>query len=154
LKNIANKLPQNALDEMMHKIRTVHYQTEKDIAMMYATKVIDEYGSLYPSAINCFQEDLDNCLSHMNFPSGHHKYIRTTTLLERCFEEQKRRTKVIPRFLDETSCLKLIYATLIRVSEKWRRIRMSEYDLIVLKKLKDFYDWQDEDGFISKKVAA
>ena len=49
--------------------------------------------------------------------------------LGRCFEEQKRRTKVIPRFLDESGCLKLIYATLIRVSEKWQRIKMSEYDI-------------------------
>jgi transposase-like protein len=154
LRNIANKLPQNVLDEVMNKIRTVYYQSEKDIAMMYASKVIEEYASLYPSAIKCFQEDLENCLSHIDFPSGHHKFIRTTNLLERCFEEQKRRTKVIPRFLDESSCLKLIYATLIRVSEKWRRIKMSEYDLVLLKKLRDLYNWKDEDGFISKKVAA
>jgi len=154
LRNIANKLPQNALDEVMNKIRTVYYQSEKDIAMLYASKVIEEYASLYPSAIKCFQEDLENCLSHIDFPSGHHKFIRTTNLLERCFEEQKRRTKVIPRFLDESSCLKLIYATLIRVSEKWRRIKMNEYDLLLLKKLRDLYNWKDEDGFISKKVAA
>lgn len=154
LRNISNKLPQNALDEVMHKIRTVYYQTDKEIAMMYATKVIEEYASQYPSAIKCFQEDLDNCLTYMDFPSGHHKYIRTTNLLERCFEEQKRRTKVIPRFLDETSCLKLIYATLIRVSEKWRRIKMSEYELALLKELRSLYKWKDEDGFISKKVAA
>jgi transposase-like protein len=154
LQNISNKLPQNVLEEIMHKIRTVYYQTDKEIAMVYAGKVIKEYASVYPSAIKCFQEDLDNCLVYMDFPSGHHKYIRTTNLLERCFEEQKRRTKVIPRFLDETSCLKLIYATLIRVSEKWRRIKMSEYELILLKELRSLYKWKDEDGFISKEVAA
>ena len=154
LRNISNKLPQNVLEEIMHKIRTVYYQTDKEIAMVYAGKVIKEYASLYPSAIKCFQEDLDNCLVYMDFPSGHHKYIRTTNLLERCFEEQKRRTKVIPRFLDETSCLKLIYATLIRVSDKWRRIKMSEYELALLKELRNLYKWKDEDGFISKEVAA
>jgi transposase-like protein len=154
LRNISNKLPQNVLEEIMHKIRTVYYQTDKEIAMVYAGKVIKEYASLYPSAIKCFQEDLDSCLVYMDFPSGHHKYIRTTNLLERCFEEQKRRTKVIPRFLDETSCLKLIYATLIRVSDKWRRIKMSEYELALLKELRSLYKWNDEDGFISKEVAA
>lgn len=154
LRNIASKLPQYALDEVMPAIRTVYYQQDREIAMMYATKIIEDHASSYPSAIKCFQEDLENCLSHMEFPAGHHKYIRTTNLLERCFEEQKRRTKVIPRFLDEASCLKLIYATLIRVSEKWRKVKMSEYDLALLRKLKDLNNWKDEDGFISKKVAA
>jgi len=62
----------------------------------------------------------------MDFPEGHHKHIRTTNLLERCFVEQKRRTKVIPRFLDKKNCLKLVYATLIRISEKWRRVKMND----------------------------
>jgi len=154
LRNISSKLPQNVLDEIMHKIKTVYYQTDKEISMMYAEKVIREYASLYPSAIKCFEEDLESCLAYMDFPSGHHKYIRTTNLLERCFEEQKRRTKVIPRFLDEISCLKLIYATLIRVSEKWRRIKMSEYELTLLRELRNLYKWEDEDGLISKEVAA
>jgi hypothetical protein len=41
--------------------------------------------------------------------------------------EQRRRTKTIPRFLNEQSCLKLVYATLIRVSERWHRVNMSKY---------------------------
>lgn len=69
--------------------------------------------------------------------------------------EQKRRTKVIPRFLVEKSCLKLVYATLIRVSERWRKVKMSKYDLVLLKNLRKLYGWEeDERGFISKKMAA
>ena len=91
----------------------------------------------------------------MDFPAGHHRYIRTTNLIERCFQEQKRRTKVIPRFLDEKSCLKLVYSTLIRVSEKWKRISMSELDLVLLKKIRSLYDPNIKDeNFISMKVAA
>jgi len=37
--------------------------------------------------------------------------LRTTTLIERSFE-QRRRTKVIPRFFAEGSCLKPAYAAL------------------------------------------
>ncbi|MBK9334187.1 MAG: transposase [Ignavibacteria bacterium] len=42
---------------------------------------------------------MDSYLNFMKFPVGHHRFIRTTNLLERTFEEQKRRTKTIPRFL-------------------------------------------------------
>ena len=155
LRNIANKLPQNVLEELMPKIRNVFNQTDKEIALMCAAKIIDEYAQKYPSAIKCFQEDLDSCLNFMLFPAGHHKHIRTTNLLERAFVEQKRRTKIIPRFLNEKSCIKLVYSTLIRVSEKWRRVKMSEYDLALLRNIRYLYGWkEDEIGFISKKIAA
>jgi transposase-like protein len=111
------------LAEVMPKVRAVFSQTDGEIARLYVAKLVEEYAAIYPSAMKCSQEDLGGCLSFMDFPAGHHKHIRTTNLLERCFEEQKRRTKVIPRFLDEKSCLKLVYATLIRVSERWRKVK-------------------------------
>jgi transposase-like protein len=155
LRNISNKLPHYAHDEVMPKIRNVFYQTNKDVALLCVTKLIEEYAQKYPSAMKCLQDDLDNCLNFMLFPAGHHKHIRTTNLLERVFVEQKRRTKIIPRFLDEKSCLKLVYATLIRVSEKWRKVKMSEYDLTLLRNIRHLYGWKkSDDGFISKQRAA
>jgi putative transposase len=75
--------------------------------------------------------------------------------LERAFVEQKRRTKIIPRFFDEKSCLKLVYATMIRISHKWRRVKMSAYDVVVLRNLRNLYGWkEDDEGLISKKAAA
>lgn len=155
LRNISNKLPQYALEEVMPKLRNVFNQTDKEVALLCATKLVEEYSQKYPSAIKCLQDDLDNGLNFMLFPAGHHKHIRTTNLLERVFVEQKRRTKIIPRFLDEKSCLKLVYATLIRVSEKWRNVKMSEYDMSLLKNLRHLYGWKEsDDGFISKHIAA
>jgi transposase-like protein len=156
LRNIANKLPRSSHDELMPKIKNVYYQTNHEVAMMCATQIIDEFAKKYPSAINCFQDDLKSCLNHIDFPAGHHKHIRTTNLIERAFAEQKRRTKVIPRFLDEKSCLKLVFATLIRVSDKWRSVSMSEYDLTLLKNIRTLYGWKtvDGDNFISLKMAA
>ncbi len=155
LRNIANKLPKAGIEELMPKIKNVYYQTDREIAILAATKLIENYADIYPAAIKCFQEDIDACLNHMDFPAGHHKYIRTTNLIERCFLEQKRRTKVIPRFLDEDSCLKLVYSTLIRVSEKWRRISMNDFDLVLLKKIRSLYDPNNYDeNFISMKAVA
>ena len=154
LQNIANKLSKEGQAELMPKIKNVYYQTDQQVAKLCAENIIREYSKLYPSAIKCFQEDLA-CINHMLFPEGHSKHIRTTNLLERAFLEQKRRTKVIPRFLDEESCLKLVYATLIRVSERWHRVKMSSYDLTVLKNIRRLYGWEDnENGYLSHKNAA
>lgn len=155
LRNISGKLPDLAAQEVMPKVKNVYYQTDRELALMYAAKLVEEYASVYPAAIKCFQEDLEACLAHLEFPVGHHKHIRSTNLLERAFEEEKRRTKVIPRFLNEKSCLKLAFGILIRASEKWRRVKMNAYDLALLKNIRALYGWKDEgDGFISKKLAA
>ena len=155
LRNIANKLPKNTSSEVMSKIRNVYYQTNQEVAIQCATAVVDEFANKYPTAIKCFQDDLESCLAHIDFPAGHHRYIRTTNLIERAFVEQKRRTKVIPRFLDEKSCLKLVYASLIRVSQRWRCVSMSEYDLALLKNIRKLYGFnEDEQDFISMKLAA
>jgi len=155
LRNIANKLPKDGIAELMPKIKNVYYQTDRKIAEIAAANLVGEYADKYPTAIKCFLDDLNCCLNYMDFPTGHHRYIRTTNLIERCFVEQKRRTKIIPRFLDEKSCLKLVYSTLIRVSEKWHRISMSELDLVLLKNIRKLYQFAENgDGFISEKLAA
>jgi transposase-like protein len=58
----------------------------------------------------------------------HRKHIRTTNLIERSFEEERRRAKVIPQFRTEKECLKLVFATLWQASERWRRVRFSEHE--------------------------
>jgi putative transposase len=155
LSNIRNKLPQEAVDEVLPEVRSAYYQTDAEIARLYASKLIEKYAGKYPSAMKCFQEDFEACIQHMFFPAGHQKHLTTTNLLERSFVEQKRRTRVIPRFFDEKSCLKLVYATMVRVSEKWRRVKMSEYDLTILRNLRKLYGWEEsEEGYISKRAAA
>jgi len=156
LRNISNKLNEEGHEELIPLIRNVYYSTNEKVAKLSAMEIINEYSSQYPSAIKCFQEDLDSCLNFMKFPKGHHNFIRTTNLLERTFEEQKRRTKVIPRFFDERSCMKLVFGTMIRVSNKWKKIKMTQYDLTLLKNMISLFGWKEnsEDKFISKKYAA
>lgn len=55
-----------------------------------------------------------------DIPEAHCKAIRTTNLLERIFGEDKRRTKVVPRFPTESSGLRLPYLNLITASRSWR----------------------------------
>ena len=62
---------------------------------------------------------------HLKLPREHRRRIRTTNLLERLFGEGKRRTKIIPRFPTERSCLKLLYATLLTASKTWRGVKMT-----------------------------
>jgi len=62
---------------------------------------------------------------NLRFPEAHHRRIRTTNRLERLNGEGRRRTKVIPRFPTERSCLTLLYASLMAASKLWRGIPMT-----------------------------
>ena len=57
--------------------------------------------------------------------------------IERSFEEERRRTKVIPGFITEKSGLKLVYATLIRASRRWfHEVKFTIFDINYLDKLR------------------
>jgi len=43
-------------------------------------------------------------------------------------EEQRCRTKVIPRFFDERSCLKLAFAAVQRAATRWQKVTISELE--------------------------
>jgi putative transposase len=136
MRNIVAKLPSEAIPEVKAHVDAVYRAPTYEAGQKLATEVLDKYRDLYPSAMKAFSEDLEACLVHLRCPVVHRKAIRTTNLLERTFEEEKRRTKVIPRFFDEKSCLKLVFATLIRVSQRWQRVRMGTFELAQIDRLR------------------
>ena len=77
--------------------------------------------------MKCMEETLEACLQALRLPPAHHKRLRTANLLERTFGEHKRRTKVIPHFFTEEAAMKLSYAVLLAVANKWRGVRMDVF---------------------------
>ncbi len=61
-------------------------------------------------------------------------------MLKRLFGEERRRTKIIPHAFGERAVLKLIYAALIRGSERWYGLRITEFERRQLKAIKDDLD--------------
>ena len=55
-------------------------------------------------------------------PVGHRVGVRATNLADRSFVEERWRTKVIGRFTAGNSAMKLVFATMIRVAERWCRL--------------------------------
>jgi hypothetical protein len=64
------------------------------------------------AAARCLTDDLDALVVHLRYPTRHRRRWRSTNPLERSLGEVKRRTKVIGRFPDQTSCLTLVWAEL------------------------------------------
>lgn len=128
LSNIRTKLPDDAAPEVLAEVRAVRDAPTLDVARVQADRVINRYRAEFPAAVACFTDDLEALLAIHRVPVRHRVNVRTTNLVERSFEEERRRTKVIPRLLNEKSAMKLVFATLIRCSQRWSRIPISEVE--------------------------
>lgn len=135
--NILSKVPQEAHSQMKIDLNAVYYASNTESAYRNAEIFRKTYKPDYPSAVKCFDDDLDACLQHLKCPAKHRRRITTTNSLERIFGEENRRSKVIPRYFTEKSGLKLIYATLIRSSQRWQKIRITFDEQVKIMTLRD-----------------
>ncbi len=154
LRNLIAKIPLEVQAEIKARIKEIYYAAERDSAEMLAAGFIEEYSAIYPALIRCFQEDLDACLTQLEFPLGQRKLIRTTNLIERSFVEEKRRTKVIPQHINERGVIKLVYGVLIRAARRWQKVTISDLDLSILGTIKKTMVDDQQDDRISYKIGA
>ena len=61
-------------------------------------------------------------------PITHRRAVRTTNLLERLFLEERRRLKIIPNAFGEKPVLKLMFGAMIRAAERWRAIKVTDFE--------------------------
>lgn len=135
-RNILSKVPQEAVSEVKIYLNSVYFAPDKKNASVQAQGFRDHYSRLYPSAVKSFDDDLDACLQHLECPVKHRKYITSTNLVERSFLEEKRRSNAIPRFFDEKSGLKLVFASLVRAAQTWRKITFTFDDQMKILELR------------------
>lgn len=128
MKNILDKVPDDLRETVKRLLFDVRDAPDHQTGRARAAAFIDEYRPKLPSAVACFENDLEASLNHLKLPTLHHKSIRTTNLVERGFEEERRRSKVIPKFRTEKECLKLVFATLWRASERWLKVKFTEIE--------------------------
>lgn len=136
-RNILSKVPSEYASEVKFYLNSIYYAPSKETSLVLAKGFRDKYSRQYPSAVKSFDDDLDACLSHLRCPVKHRKYITSTNLAERSFLEEKRRSKVIPRFFNEKSGLKLAFASLIRASQTWNKINISFDEQVLIMELRE-----------------
>jgi transposase-like protein len=74
----------------------------RDFAVLVATGIIPEGETV------------------VDIPLEHRRSIRTTNSLERIYKEIRGRTRVVGVFPNEASCLRLVSALLMEISQAWQ----------------------------------
>lgn len=137
MRNLLNKLPEDIRDAFREAARAAYQAPSVAMARALREDLIERFEKTAPSAVRCFEEDFEACIAHLYCPPAHRRAIRTTNLLERLFEEGRRRTKVAPTLFGERAVLKLMYASLIRASDTWHGLRITDLERRQLEKLQE-----------------
>lgn len=115
-RNVLSRVPEAAqapVRSWLYEIR----DAQDDAAGQQAYRtVLARLEQAYPSAAWSLADDAEASLAHLLVPPRHQVIVLITHRIERGFAEERRRTKVLPRFWDEKSTLKLVFSAVIRAT--------------------------------------
>lgn len=123
--NASAYVPRKAMQkEVAADLRMIFNAPNRELAESYLQQVIEKYSQSAARLVDWLEVNIPEGLSFFEFPEEHWRRIRTTNGLERVSQEIKRRTRVVRIFPNEASCLRLVSAVLMEISEEWKTGRM------------------------------
>jgi putative transposase len=128
MQNLQQKVPPQAWPEFKALVTDMRDAPTVTEAERRRQLIVNRSPRDFPVAGRGLVDDAAASLNHLYVPQRHQQYVRTSHLAERAFAEERRRTKVIPHLWDEGSVVKLVFAVLIRVRERWGKKCFSEFE--------------------------
>lgn len=101
-------------------IRAIFNAANRFEAEALIAKLVAECKKHNPKLASWLEENVPESLTIFSFPEGHRRLLRTTNGLERVNQEVLRRTRVCRHFPNNDSCLRLVSAVLMEISEEWQ----------------------------------
>jgi transposase-like protein len=119
--NAGAYLPRRSMRlEVAADIRSMFNAPDRKTAEEFLQAAIQKYAVSAPRLSAWLEDNLSEGFSVFDFPLEHRRTIRTTNSLERTNKEIRRRTRVVGVFPNEASCLRLVSAILMEISEEWQ----------------------------------
>jgi transposase-like protein len=100
-------------------IRSIFNAADETEAKRQLDLLIERYEKSAPRLTAWAEQNIQEGLTILQFPEDHRRRIRTSNVLERVNKEILRRTRVATLFPNEDSCLRLVSAVLMEISEEW-----------------------------------
>lgn len=138
-RNILCKVPRNRMKEVAPMLKAIYAQEDKAEAEKKARYVIEKLKEMkLAAAAKILEDGYKETMAYYQFPSEHHRSIRTNNPLERIMREIRRRTRVVGCFPDGESALMLVAARLRYITgRKWGTVKYMDmeklYDLESIK---------------------
>ena len=110
--------------EVAADIRAIFNAPDRQQAERYLKQIVSKYADIASELADWIEAAIPEGLTVFDFPESHRRRIRTSNMLERVSQEIKRRTRVVRIFPNPSSCLRLVSAILMEISEDWETGRI------------------------------
>jgi transposase-like protein len=128
MQNLHQKVPAQAWPEFKALVVDLRAAPTVAAATDRREGSVARYQREFPEACRCLFDDAAASLNHLSVPQRPQHYVRTSNLAARAVGEERRRTTVIPHRETESSLVTLVFAVLIRVSDRWGKQCFSEFE--------------------------
>jgi len=145
MQNLQQKVPAQAWPAFKALVVDMRDAPTREKAQERRDQIVAQYQHEFPEACRCLLNDAEASLNHLEVPQRHQQYVRTSNLAERAFVEERRRTKVIPHLPDERSLVQLVFAVLIRVSDRWGKKCFSAFEQHQIRSLRGRLKLDEQD---------
>ena len=101
-------------------IRAIFHAQDRTEAEALLRRAVQKYETTAPRLAAWLEDSVPEGWTVLSFPEPHRRLLRTTNGVERVNREIKRRTQVASIFPNEASCLRLVSALLMEISDDWQ----------------------------------
>lgn len=110
---------QHLKQEVAERLRGVFNAASAEEAKRLLEVFIEDYREQAPDLVDWAETAVPEGLVVMQMPQRHWRKLRTVNMLERLNKEIKKRTRVASIFPNTSSCLRLVSAVAMEVSDEW-----------------------------------
>ena len=110
---------QQMKQEVAERIRTIFTAQDNEEALRLLNRFLDDYRKAAPDLVKWAEATVPVGLVVMTMPKAHRRRLRTVNPLERLNREILRRTRVATLFPHTESCLRLVTAVAMEISDEW-----------------------------------
>lgn len=110
--------------EVAADIRAVFNAANRQEAERLLAQLVAKYQERAARLATWMEENIPEGLTVFAFPADHQRRLRTSNGLERLTREIRRRSRVATLFPNEASCLRLVTAVVMEISEDWQTGRV------------------------------
>ncbi len=111
IRNVTGKVKKADREAVKRDLHRVMNADNLAAARKGARRFADRWQGVYPSAVDCLRNDLDELLACFRYNTlAERKAVRTTNAIERRVREVRRRTRPMGVFQDRTSMDRILFA--------------------------------------------
>ena len=111
IRNVLDKVRKADQPKVKQALHKIMHAANVPQARSAARRLADRFQALYPAAVACLRDDIDELLTCFRYKTDdQRRAVRTTNAIERRFREVRRRTRPMGTFQDRTSMDRILFA--------------------------------------------